>query len=154
MSNNGLSHIAQGLPKLEQLSVLSSETVAELNAALKERDTASIHPGMSPSAASAEAGPPTRDQGSLPTPAKGSGLIKPDKRQIEQRIEEDRERHKRLKESLWAVSGEGFDEYDKIWDEASDFGEDDILQAQEETAELMGISVQELERRVGKFQAD
>ena len=60
-----------------------------------------------------------------------------DKRQIEQRIEEDRERHKRLREDIWAVGGEENpdDEFDKLWDEISSLGSDDYLQAEEEAEE-------------------
>jgi hypothetical protein len=35
-----------------------------------------------------------------------NGIVRLDKRQIEQRIEEDRERHKRLRESIWAVGAD------------------------------------------------
>lgn len=48
-----------------------------------------------------------------------------DKRQIEQRIEEDRERHKRERENIWAVPKEDNVEPNKLWDETSDLGEDD-----------------------------
>lgn len=58
-----------------------------------------------------------------------------DKRQIEQRIEEDRERHKRLKESIWGVEGDGDEEFVRMWEEASDIGEDDYLVAEEDAVE-------------------
>ncbi len=58
-----------------------------------------------------------------------------DKRQIEQRIEEDRERHKRFRESIWAVSGDDDAEFDRLWDEASELGEDDYLAAEEDKIE-------------------
>lgn len=59
-----------------------------------------------------------------------------DQKQIEQRIEEDRERHKRLRESIWAVSTESADaEMWKLWEETSDLGDDDFLLAQEEEEE-------------------
>ncbi|CAG9972101.1 unnamed protein product [Clonostachys byssicola] len=48
-----------------------------------------------------------------------------DKRQIEQRIEEDRERHKREREHIWAVPASGDAEMNKLWDETSEYGEDD-----------------------------
>jgi CTD kinase subunit gamma len=66
---------------------------------------------------------------------KANGVGRLDKRQIEQRIEEDRERHKRLKESIWGVDGEDDEEYQKLWDEASDIGEDDYLAAEEDAME-------------------
>jgi len=57
-----------------------------------------------------------------------------DKRQIEQRIEEDRERHKKLKEGIWGV-GPDDDEFNKLWDEASSIGDDDYMAAEEEADE-------------------
>lgn len=48
-----------------------------------------------------------------------------DKRQIEQRIEEDRERHKRERESIWAIPKAEDAEMSKLWEETSDFGDDD-----------------------------
>jgi CTD kinase subunit gamma len=58
-----------------------------------------------------------------------------DKRVIEQRIEEDRERNKRLRESVWAVSGDDGEELEKMWEEGSDVGEDDHILAEEEAEE-------------------
>lgn len=66
---------------------------------------------------------------------KTNGIIRTDKRQIEQRIEEDRERHKRLRESIWAVGDDGDEEFEKMWDEASDINEDDYIAAEEDAAE-------------------
>ena len=60
---------------------------------------------------------------------------KVDKRVIEQRIEEDRERNKRLRESVWAVSGDDADELEKMWEEGSDVGPDDYILAEEEAEE-------------------
>ena len=55
-----------------------------------------------------------------------------DRKQIEQRIEEDRERHKRLREGIWAVPAGQYAEMEKLWDETSDLGEDDhVLLAEE-----------------------
>lgn len=62
-------------------------------------------------------------------------MVRLDKRQIEQRIEEDRERHKRLRENIWAVSDKEDEEFEKMWEEASDIGEDDYLVAEEEAIE-------------------
>lgn len=58
-----------------------------------------------------------------------------DKRQIEHRIEEDRERHKRLRESIWAVDGEEEKEMERLWDEASEIGEDDFVVGREDSEE-------------------
>lgn len=59
-----------------------------------------------------------------------------DRKQIEQRLEEDRERHKRLRESIWAVPTDTADaEMWKMWEETSDLGDDDFLLAEEEEEE-------------------
>ncbi|KAK3948120.1 CTD kinase subunit gamma CTK3-domain-containing protein [Pseudoneurospora amorphoporcata] len=56
-----------------------------------------------------------------------------DKKQVEQRIEEDRERHKRLRENIWAVpSGE---EMERLLEETSELGEDDMRAVWEEQEE-------------------
>ncbi|KAF2717344.1 hypothetical protein K431DRAFT_288643 [Polychaeton citri CBS 116435] len=73
-----------------------------------------------------------RDAQGLFTPA-----IRLDKKQIEQRIEEDRERHKRAREGIWAVKQESSAlaedaEFDKLWDETSDVDEDDFRLAREQ----------------------
>ena len=66
--------------------------------------------------------------------ANGQPMQRLDKRQIEQRIEEDRERHKRLRESIWAIGERDNEdeEFVRMWDEVSDVGEDDWLAAREE----------------------
>ncbi len=64
-----------------------------------------------------------------------NGVMRMDKRVIEQRIEEDRERNKRLRESVWAVGNDDQDELDKMWDEGSEVGDDDYLMAVEEADE-------------------
>lgn len=79
-----------------------------------------------------KATPKTREEG-----RKANGVNKFDKRAIEQRIEEDRERNKRLRESVWAVVGDDDQELDKMWEEGSDLGEDDYVIAEEEVEERM-----------------
>lgn len=59
-----------------------------------------------------------------------------DRKQVEQRIEEDRERHKRLRENIWAVPEGDYAELDKLWEETSDFGDDDLRMLEEEAREL------------------
>ena len=59
-----------------------------------------------------------------------------DKRQIEQRIEEDRERHKRQRESIWAIPKTRNAELNKLWEETSDLGEDDDRLIDEEAEEF------------------
>lgn len=77
-----------------------------------------------------------------PTPRTGAGqsgklngVSKVDKRAIEQRIEEDRERNKRLRESVWAVSGDDEQELDKMWEESTPVGRDEHVIADEEADE-------------------
>jgi CTD kinase subunit gamma len=104
------------LQTLQSRRILMQETVTELEAVLKSRE------GELPF-------------GSPGTQKSGAVGIKMDKRQIEQRIEEDRERHKRLRESIWAVSGEADEEMVKLWEEASDIGEDDYVVGREDRDE-------------------
>lgn len=56
-----------------------------------------------------------------------------EKRQIEQRVEEDRERHKRLRENIWAVTEP--EEVAKLWEDGGDFDEDDYRLMREEAEE-------------------
>jgi CTD kinase subunit gamma len=56
-----------------------------------------------------------------------------DKKQIEQRIEEDRERHKRLREHQWAIPVDNDDaEFYQMLDETSSIGSDDYRVFEEE----------------------
>ena len=116
---------------LQQKSILEPNTVTEIEDCLKERDTVAEHPALSPIDANAQ-----REVSSTQTIlAKTNGVSRPDKRQIEQRIEEDRERHKRLRESIWAIGAEGDEEFERLWDEVSDIGEDDYIAAEEDAVE-------------------
>ncbi|KAG8531459.1 uncharacterized protein KY384_003088 [Bacidia gigantensis] len=126
---------------LQSKSVLQSQTVQEIEEGLKERDTIS-----GPNAALSPRSPntvntlnaPSRDDHSVHAGSKANGVTtRLDKRQIEQRIEEDRERHKRLREDIWAVGGDENqdEEFEKMWEEVSDLGSDDYLQAEEEAEE-------------------
>lgn len=77
---------------------------------------------------------------STPKPTKTNGYQRLDKKQIEQRIEEDRERHKRLRENIWAVpkssgAGDEDQEFEKLWEETSEPGEDDFILYEEEAQE-------------------
>jgi CTD kinase subunit gamma len=104
------------LQTLQARGILMQETVSELEAVLKSRE------GEMPF-------------GSPGMQKNGSAGVKMDKRQIEQRIEEDRERHKRLRESIWAVSGEAEEEMERLWEEASEIGEDDYVVGREDREE-------------------
>ncbi|KAF1937407.1 hypothetical protein EJ02DRAFT_506017 [Clathrospora elynae] len=106
------------LKTLESLGILMPETVEELEAVLKSREVS--HPFTATDAS--------------PAPGRNGGA-RMDKRQIEHRIEEDRERHKRLRESIWAVPGEDDKEMERLWEEASDIGEDDYVVGREDREE-------------------
>uniref|UniRef100_A0A093VJT6 CTD kinase subunit gamma n=1 Tax=Talaromyces marneffei PM1 TaxID=1077442 RepID=A0A093VJT6_TALMA len=93
-----VKHVRRVLQGLQDKNFLSSETVAEIDSALKERET---NPSNVLDSEAPEASGQTPSRGS-----KANGTIRVDKRQIEQRIEEDRERNKRLRESMWTVSGD------------------------------------------------
>ena len=93
---------------------------------LKDRDIAATHP-FTASDSAAAATSPSQQTAARASRNGSSGRL--EKRQIEQRIEEDRERHKRLRESIWAVPGEGDEELEKVWDEASEVAEDDYVEA-------------------------
>jgi CTD kinase subunit gamma len=103
---------------------------------LKERETSAHDVGLSsPANGEGDLGdmPPSQ---TIPKPAKpGAAPQRLDKRQIEQRIEEDRERHKRLRESIWAIPTLAHAERDKLWEETSDLGEDDHIMGEEELEE-------------------
>jgi len=65
---------------------------------------------------------------------------------IQERMEEDRERHKRLRENIWqimpALSEEDDPEFEKAWDESSDLNDDDYEIMREEN-EILAASVVE-----------
>ncbi|KAL1636669.1 hypothetical protein SLS58_009724 [Diplodia intermedia] len=119
------------LAGLQSKQVLLPQTVQELEDCLKERDNNIADAvARSPSAANG-GGPP----GSAKHTPRGNGAVRLDKRQVEQRIEEDRERHKRLREVIWQVDPENDGEFEKLWEESSDVGEDDYIAAEEDAEE-------------------
>lgn len=119
------------LQGLQQKSILQPETVTEIEGCLKERDIAAEQGALTPTDANGHRDHPTNQA----HPTKVNGVARPDKRQIEQRIEEDRERHKRLRESIWAIGDEGDQEFEKLWEDVSDIGEDDYIAAEEDAIE-------------------
>ncbi|RDL37382.1 Uncharacterized protein BP5553_04815 [Venustampulla echinocandica] len=127
------------LQGLQQKSFLLAQTVSEIEECLKERDTAPDTVGLSsPLDPDTEMGGTALSIHATPKSARINGAYpRLDKKQIEQRIEEDRERHKRLRENIWAVPQGGVDdrEFQKMWDETSEVGEDDFLLYEEEAAE-------------------
>ena len=104
------------LQGMQEKAYLQPQPVSELEECIRDRDS-----GVEPMEVEKTATP--RQKGKV------------DKRQIEQRIEEDRERHKRLRESIWAVEQDGDKEFDRLWDETSDVDEDDLAMAREEADE-------------------
>lgn len=139
-----IKHVRRVLTGLQAKSILSGDTVKEIDQCLKERETVPAHlleledgdgNGDGDGDISKES---SRRAGGAGTTT-GTGL-KLDKRQIEQRIEEDRERNKRLRESMWEVPGNDYDEFNKMWDEMSDIGEDDYINAEEEARERRRIA--------------
>jgi len=129
----------QVLQGLQSKAFLQPQTVTEINDVLKERETSNMDVVMSSPVNSTNPGlgdmPPSQ---TIPKPGSTPRPPRPDKKQIEQRIEEDRERHKRLRESIWAVPTKPDDaEMWKMWEETSDLGDDDLIMAKEEEEERL-----------------
>lgn len=112
------------LQGLQSKGFLDDQVVVQIEDVIKDRGTKDHDLGLSspvenPAMIEQTPAHPPGQQPRRPAPTRL------DKRQVEQRIEEDRERHKRERESIWAIpKGEGA-EMNKLWDETSDFGEDD-----------------------------
>ncbi|KFY87765.1 hypothetical protein V500_06783 [Pseudogymnoascus sp. VKM F-4518 (FW-2643)] len=117
---------------------LEVQTVGEIDELLHERDS-----GM-PGLEGTGSGSPTRqaegmdvDDGAWEERRGDAGGVRLDKKLVEQRIEEDRERHKRLREHQWAVplgGGEEEDdrEFEMLFEETSSVGSDDYRLFEEE----------------------
>lgn len=73
---------------------------------------------------------------------RSSGAVRLDKRQIDQRVEEDRERHKRLRENIWAIPGDHEEEFERLWTASLPIDGDDLATAVEDA---------EQRRQVAKF---
>ena len=113
----------------------------EIEGCLKERDTSandfslsSPLDGNDKSAAPASATDP--DVSGTQSTQRNGVSIKPTRRQIEQRIEEDRERHKRMRESMWVVPSNPIDQARKFFAETSGLGEDDRILGDEDIVEF------------------
>lgn len=107
-----VKHVRRVLSNLMEKGILSAESVDEIDAALKDRDTHPEHYD-------------NEEEGVLEENGQLKTGTRPEKRQIEQRIEEDRERNKRLRETIWAVRGDDLDECEQLWDECSEANSDD-----------------------------
>jgi CTD kinase subunit gamma len=130
-----VKHVRRVLNGLQSKSILSTETVAEIDASLKERERYSEDLLDFKASAGDELQSDESKAGGDILRTASTSKIKVDKRQIEQRIEEDRERNKRLREIIWAAPPNDAGELDAMWDDVSDIGEDDYLQTAEETQE-------------------
>lgn len=133
------------LQQLQNKNFLQPQTVLELEECIAGRDSGALPPSPGHTQAQPEQeGLPSvarsTPHSTVRDPAYNPG-IRLDKRQIEQRIEEDRERHKRAREGIWAIlqtQGGGLAEdaeIEKMWDEVSDLDEDDYTIAREEAEE-------------------
>ncbi|KAL3419295.1 CTD kinase subunit gamma [Phlyctema vagabunda] len=122
------------LQNLQQKNFLLEQTVHEIEDCLKERDRSPDHVGMSSPLQDEDVEMGGTDTGAVTMP-KPKQPQKLDKKQTEQRIEEDRERGKREREVMWAVGLGPDDEFNKLWEETSDLGEDDFILMAEEAAE-------------------
>lgn len=123
---------------MQSKNYLTAEKMAEINDCLKDRETVASHPALPEEQEQSQSEVPSTVRPSPSAPAQkpqSTSTLRHDKRQIEQRIEEDRERHKRLRESMWAVNPEGNAEFERLWDDASDIGEDDLQAAEEDAME-------------------
>ncbi|RDA90387.1 hypothetical protein CP533_5638 [Ophiocordyceps camponoti-saundersi (nom. inval.)] len=117
---------------------LESQVVSQIEDVLREREMNDDDLGLVSSPPTGDVnmvdGPPSQ---TTPRPAAKRPAPPPlDKRQIEQRIEEDRERHKRARESIWATPKGEDAEMNKLWEETSDFGDDDDRLLAEEAEEF------------------
>ena len=131
------------LQQLELKNFLQPQTVVELEEFIAGRDNTltSSPPHHGQTIDEQENLPPTVR--STPQSAARDTFPNPgmrlDKRQIEQRIEEDRERHKRQREGIWAIVQLKIDrlgedaEVEKVWDNVSDVDSDDFKFSREET---------------------
>jgi CTD kinase subunit gamma len=133
------------LQQMQSKNFLQPQTVLELEECIAGRDSGALptSPGHTQGLLEQEGLPSvTRStpHSTVRDPAYHPG-VRLDKRQIEQRIEEDRERHKRAREGIWAIPQQqggslGEDaEIEKLWGEISDLDEDDYTISREEQEE-------------------
>lgn len=129
------------LKGLEGKGFLQSQTVVELEEWISGRDS-----GGAVSSPQGDGGVEAVPSVARNTPMSAqrdpyaAPAIRLDKRQIEQRIEEDRERHKRAREGIWAIrqmtTGLMDDaECGKSWEDCLDAADDDFELAKEEAEE-------------------
>ncbi|KAK4230782.1 CTD kinase subunit gamma CTK3-domain-containing protein [Podospora fimiseda] len=130
------------LHALQNKTFLDAEAVSQIEEVLRERDTAT-HDALMSSPPNGEADDESigthmaMSRTMAPALAHRKSFVAPnlEKKQIEQRIEEDRERHKRERENIWAIPQQENAEMDKLWEETSSLGEDDERMGMEEYQE-------------------
>ncbi|KAI1174149.1 CTD kinase subunit gamma CTK3-domain-containing protein [Nemania sp. FL0916] len=152
--------IRKVLQGLQTKCILLEQTVIEIEGCLKERDTSAHDFSLSSPVNGNEASgaqqphsatdPDNNNNNHTTTTIAGAGggnssqqptqqrngSIRPTRRQIETRIEEDRERHKRMRESMWVVPSHSDDQARKFFAETSGLGEDDRILGEEELADF------------------
>lgn len=146
------------LQGLQSKGFLPEQTVNEVDECLKERTAASLaDAGLSSpvngedisKAKDSNSGNSSRafDNGAF----KGNkGASKLEKRQIEQRIEEDRERHKKRRENMWVTPKDLDAKRAKLWDDTSDMSEDEnhkAIEAEAENEDLTGTGLGQVRNR-------
>lgn len=112
---------------------MDSQAVSQIEDVIKERETNADDLGMTSPQKDLEMPDVPATTTTTKNGKRGSVVHRLDKKQVEQRIEEDRERHKRERESIWAIPKTNGAEMDKLWEETSDLGEDDDRMIAEET---------------------
>jgi len=138
---------------------LSRQTVDEIDELLRERDT-----GLGLEGGASSPAHPSRDVEMDEGAGAGAGWeerrgeavpMRLERKLVEQRIEEDRERHKRLRESQWAVPNAGAEEeeFEMLWEETSSAGSDDWRAVEEEEADRRRCAVQNAEEFEGTADA-
>jgi CTD kinase subunit gamma len=147
------------LQGLQQKNHLLAQTVTEIEECLKERDTLPEHVGLS-----SPVQPDDTEMGGMDganadmtvSQKVGKQPVAPrlDKKQIEQRIEEDRERHKRLREHQWAIPADEEDaEFYQLLEETSSIGSDDYRVFEEEAMQREECAKEHYEEMDAMFAA-
>ncbi|RFN52181.1 ctd kinase subunit gamma [Fusarium flagelliforme] len=121
------------LQGLQGKGYLESQAVVQIEDVIKERETNAADLASPNGDVEMTDIPPSQ---TIPKSDRRGASNQLDKRQIEQRIEEDRERHKRERESIWAIPKTDNAEMNRLWGETSDFGEDDDRLISEEQGDF------------------
>ncbi|KAI1866017.1 uncharacterized protein JN550_007995 [Neoarthrinium moseri] len=126
---------------LEQTSTEIEECLRDRAAASHADVLSSPVNGDTTAPASGTNGRTTTTTTSKSTVDGSKGRLKLEKRQIEQRIEEDRERHKKMRENMWVMpKGPLKVRRGKVWEDLSDAGEDDTREGDEDESEDLDLT--------------